>query len=214
MNDSGSDSTNPQPVIIEAVPVGADEYRVLPVRPWVRFFARGLDLTIFGFFIGIIFAMVYPASVHDERSLSGLVILFLWFVVEPFILSTFGTTLGKYIFNIKITDVNHQKPTLRASYRRSFGVWIKGYAFGIPLISLITFYFAYSRLKNTGTTLWDKDQFIVYHGNIHFSRFLLAALIAILIFIGSLFILDRSTFFAEMKSTTIIHYQDKNSRFN
>jgi uncharacterized RDD family membrane protein YckC len=155
----------PQVVNDAETPKLTDEYRKLHARPWTRFFARFLDLSVFGFVLGILSAIFYPDFFSDKDSVNGLIILFCWFLVEPIFLSLFGTTLGKYLFNIKVRDLNGNKPKFYSAFARSFWVWCAGYGFGIPIVYLFTLSSSYSQLKNTGTTSWDKNIFVVTHGD-------------------------------------------------
>lgn len=162
-----TDKTSSKPLAknIAETPQLTEEYRKLHVRPWARFFARFLDLSVFGFVLGIFSAIFYPNFFSDRDMVNALIILFCWFLVEPVFLSVFGTTLGKFLFNIKVRDLNGDKPKFYNVFIRSFWVWCAGYGFGLPIVYLFTLAFSYSQLKNTGTTSWDKNTFVVTHGD-------------------------------------------------
>lgn len=157
------------------------EYQELHIRPWMRFFARHIDICAFGFTVGIVSALLYPSLISDIANY--LVILFFWFIFEPIVLYFCGTTLGKFLLNIKLTNLNGERLKIVDTYKRSFGVWVVGLGFGVPIVSLITLVSAYIKLNDTGTTYWDKNNFIVTHGNVSFLKGLVALLIGVL-FIG------------------------------
>ena len=146
------------------------EYRKLHTRPWIRLWARSIDLLIFGLIVTAITALLFPAIFINLHVVHSLLVLFLWFLVEPIVLSTWGTTIGKLLLNISVLDLKGGKPTFKNAFSRSFWVWCAGYGFGVPFISLFTLYFSYRRLKNNGVTFWDKNNFVVTHGEIGFIR--------------------------------------------
>ena len=153
------------------------QYRQLHARPWIRLWARSIDLLILGLVVSIIMAYLTPTLFIEFKIVHSLLVLFLWFLIEPFVLSTWGTTVGKYLLNISVLDLNGCKPTLNNAFSRSFWVWCAGYGFGVPIVSLFTLYFSYQRLNNSGTTRWDKNNFIVTHGKIGFINTTLSILI-------------------------------------
>jgi uncharacterized RDD family membrane protein YckC len=82
--------------------------------------------------------------------------LFLWNFVEAFLLSTWGTTLGKWLLGTSVRDIRGNKLTYNAALSRSFQVWIKGLGLGIPIISFLTIINSYYKLTGKfGKTSWD-----------------------------------------------------------
>jgi uncharacterized RDD family membrane protein YckC len=189
-NNSQSEKITP------AVPQLSEEYRELHVRPWTRFFARLIDLTIVGFVIGVFSAIFYPNFFSENDSVNGIIILFFWFLIEPIFLSTFGTTMGKFLFNIKVRDLNGEKPKFYSAFTRSFWVLCAGYGFGIPIVNLFTLASSYSQLNNTGSTSWDKNTFIVTHGNYGFIKTIISFLI-----IGSVIALQVWNIYEKISNT-------------
>lgn len=155
----------------------SDKIQKLPVNPWIRFFSRTIDLTILGLIITLIFKIFMPSLLTHSNIVTGLIILFLWYLIEPIFLATWGKTLGRCILNINITDINGKKPQFFNSLFRSFKVWLVGYGIGIPLVSFVTLYIAYRKLKKTGTTYWDKNKFIITHGKMSWIRIAFATII-------------------------------------
>lgn len=138
-----------------------------PPHPWRRYFARTLDTTVNGaivWFIGAIIVSVlfpkdaplYLALTKGQLSAALLTIL-LAIPLNALLIGLTGGTLGKWFFGVKVCGVDGQTPGLYAALRRELLVWIKGMAFGIPLVCLFTFGSAYSMLKRTGTTSWDSQ---------------------------------------------------------
>jgi len=161
---------------------------VRQIRPWIRYFARMVDLFLFSFMVGIILALYAPSMADLPNSLLTVAILFVWIFQESVLLANCGTTPGKWFFKIKVRNSRGQKLTFSEALNRSFGIWIKGMGAGVPLLNLITLLSSRNKLKRDGITTWDEDGgFVVTHGKIGALR---SAVIAILllgfVFLGSL----------------------------
>lgn len=126
---------------------------------WRRFFARIFDLYLFSFIAMPILILLtgnaeYFANVPTV--IYSFCALIAWTLIEPIFMSMFGTTLGKLLLGIHISDQNNQKLSIRAALKRSFSVWFYGFGLGIPLVNLFTFITAYSDLTKRGFTRWDR----------------------------------------------------------
>lgn len=151
-------------------------------RPWVRFWARMIDYSIF---FGIISAVgvgldFFPAP--SSPFLLLMLLIFLWVWIESFLLATWGYTPGKWFLKVKIRRrEDQQKISFPESMERSLSVWFLGLGGGIPIISLITLIVANVKLSNLGIATWDKrGGFIVEHEKIGFFR----AFLTIIFFIA------------------------------
>jgi uncharacterized RDD family membrane protein YckC len=162
------------------------------VRPWIRFWARLFDIWVFSFFFfffaaGLV-AILAPESnfmataFHEDNKFReenelwfGMACLFAWVFVEAILLSTLGTTPGKWLFRIKLLPPTGLVPTYPAAVSRSIAVWWRGLGTGFPVVSLCTLIFAKSRLRENGITSWDKDEgFTVVHQRIGTTRSVVA----------------------------------------
>jgi hypothetical protein len=145
------------------------------IRPIIRFWARFIDIIVFSFII-VIFTNSY-ISIIDLAMLSFL-LYFLWIFVEAILLSTWGTTPGKYLLNITLRDSNEKKLSFRKALSRSFFVWAIGLGFG--LITLITLILEGNILEKSGRTTWDRyGDYIVLHKKIGVFRTLITVLFLI-----------------------------------
>jgi hypothetical protein len=141
-----------------------------PVRPWRRYFARAID-TFFSSFI--IFAclgfVLYSLSPNIHQSFFSLFegkgerfwnMLFSYFgaiFLNAAFIGYTGSSPGKYLLGIKITD-KHDKPLgYKIALKRELLVWYKGLGLGIPFISFFTQLAAYNTLKSRGKTSWDES---------------------------------------------------------
>ena len=148
-------------------------------RPWVRFWARNIDTLVFSFFCGIVIGFTnFPA--FNEQLLS-LIILPIYVLFEPWLLSTFGNTPGRWLLRITLVSPSGGTLTYSEGVSRSLKVWVRGLGLGIPLIALFTMISAYKSLMQHGTTSWDKEgNFIVLHEKIGLVRVVAAVLFFIL----------------------------------
>jgi uncharacterized RDD family membrane protein YckC/predicted RNA-binding Zn-ribbon protein involved in translation (DUF1610 family) len=164
------------------------------IRPWVRYWARAIDIligsTIIGFTIGLIAVLISTEPYHALRKLNeyifGIICLLIWIPIEALLLSTWGYTPGKWLFKVTIRDQHGNKLTFQEAINRAGSVTLAGMGLGFPIISLITLAFAYSRLKNEGKTLWDRSgNFVVTHQEIGTQR----VIIGMVFIIGVFFLL-------------------------
>jgi uncharacterized RDD family membrane protein YckC len=109
----------------------------------------------------------------------------LWIPFEAAFLSSTGTTPGKWLFNIRLSDSAGDRLPFSTCLGRAFAVVLKGEGIGIPIVTIFTHIAAYNTLKGQGRTSWDADyQIIVRHGEIGAGRMLGVIVILILILIG------------------------------
>ncbi len=144
-----------------------------PIYLWRRYFARLVDCYICGL-IGallILLAAIFwqarglqvpnwiAAMLFNPEVPLALQQLYwalfsplLWVLVEPIVLSNFGTTPGKALFRLRlVSDSNEHN-----YWGRSFTVWAVGMGFGIPVVTFFTNLIAAIRLKKKGKTDWDR----------------------------------------------------------
>ncbi|MDP2166802.1 MAG: DUF2155 domain-containing protein [Thermodesulfovibrionales bacterium] len=143
-----------------------------PPRPWVRFWARLLDLIILGLLTGLIFVLVFPKWSGDilgrkyGEDVFSLLILPFVFVVEAFVISIFGNTPAKAILRIKIFNERGRDLSFTEALKRGIYIYFAGLVAGLP-IPIIPQLVAYIKLKRHGKTAWDKRfNFTVTHSHI------------------------------------------------
>jgi uncharacterized RDD family membrane protein YckC len=160
---------------------------------WPRFFARFVDnflaALLIGLFVGVFFKESPKILFYFSNSVSNSIIcLFIWVFIESIFISTFGRTLGKWLFNIKVISPQESLSYGKALLR-SFMVYARGMALGLPIVPIFTVYFAFRRVRATGSTIWDeKCGLIVDCQPMSKLRIIINTLIVIgLIFIGTEF---------------------------
>lgn len=83
--------------------------------------------------------------------------LVLWVLLEGYLLHRFGTTPGKALFGIRVTQVNGSRLGLQQSMLRAFFVWFIGVGMWWPFVTLATLAFSLWSLLARGSTLWDRQ---------------------------------------------------------
>ncbi len=153
------------------------------IRPWVRYWARYLDIVIFSIAFGLFLGIFMPSALDSSDMFLTVLILFAWVFAEATLLSSWGTTPGKWLLKIKLNG-SGEKIDFSSALNRSFAVWFRGLGIGIPIISLFTLISAHNRLKNEGITSWDREgNFTVSHGKVGIIRSIAAIFIFIIFFI-------------------------------
>jgi|GEM_PF-865763 len=161
------------------------------VRPWVRFWARFIDTSLLGCLISFLLIIITNSFLRDLITTQSqfywamgfivLIALFLWIFVEPFLLSNFGTTPGKWLLKIQLTHTSGKPITVLQATRRLLSLWVSGLGLGIPLLSFIAQFVAYVKLKRNGVTSWDKaGGFTVSHSDIGILR-IIVVIICVLV---------------------------------
>lgn len=147
---------------ITAAPVPADP------RPWPRYFARMIDVLLFGMVgmlvIGVVMALATAMS--EERMLAatagvgGLllsnVLMYLLALLPIACLLAFAQTPGKWLFGIRVRNADGSRMRLWTSLKREAWVVVRGIGLGLPLVTLFTQISSFTDLKEEGITAWDR----------------------------------------------------------
>lgn len=154
------------------------------VRPWVRYWARHLDLFTWSFLLGVVALFAVPSLLDTEGLadiLVGMGISFSWVFAEAALLSTWGTTPGKWLLRITVRGPTGATLGFEEALGRSFAVWWMGLGAGFPIAYLITMGVAHGKLTSAGVTTWDREGgFRVNHALVGPYR----SLAAVLFFVG------------------------------
>jgi uncharacterized RDD family membrane protein YckC len=126
-------------------------------RPWLRWAARLIDFGCFCVVLGVAGELVSPGvALRVNEYALNILALALMVPVEAMVLSGFGTTPGKALLRIKVANADGSRLDFGTAFNRSFQVWMRGLALGIPIVMLFTMAFGYNRLTSTGSTHWDQ----------------------------------------------------------
>lgn len=133
---------------------------ILYPRPWVRFFARSVDMYLGTMIISYSWLYASPITYYNFITtltpyVASILIYAVWLVIESLILSSTGTTLGKCLLNTKIEYETGGKLTYKNALIRSFNIFTKGMWLSIPILCYIAMILSYNTLKNTNALSWD-----------------------------------------------------------
>lgn len=165
----------PSAQVEEAVPVNWDGYEAAgsQVRPWVRYWARTVDMLVAMVVVATGAGLVVRQVGEDYEALFGFAILLSTLLVEPLWFAMIGTTPGKALFHIRVRNRDGTRLSFSRAFGRRLSVLIRGEGLGIPILSLVTHIMAYSRLSNHGVTSWDEASgFVVTHRPVDWWRWL------------------------------------------
>ena len=140
----------------------ADEVADIRFRiPWRRYFARSLDLLLYGTLWSVLLALVFRINILWRGPLGNLLdtaaTLTLMAALEPLFLHRWGTTPGKALFRLKLTRSDGSYLSLQEGFRRTLSVIIMGLGLTITLsilalIPLVTLIQATSAAKRGGSS--------------------------------------------------------------
>ena len=129
--------------------------------PWRRFFARWLDLFLYGVLwsaFGMLVLRFNPPGGVFFSLLGSYLNYGTMLVVEPLLLSTWGYTPGKWIFGLQVKDIRGGKPTWTDALARTWLVFAKGEGFGIPIYNLYRYYKSYRACVDCETLPWEEER--------------------------------------------------------
>ena len=130
----------------------------LPTTPvlWRRFWARWLDIHVY---VAIWWLCMWASGRDIEAVLTNLWIMVVqlvpWFIAESILIHRFGTTPGKWLLGLRVTNVNGSLLSLAAATLRSFRVLVGGIGFGWSLLAVFCQTLSYFTAKRLGSALWD-----------------------------------------------------------
>lgn len=128
------------------------------LHPWRRYFARMIDGGIYGTAFMLLFYLMF----HIEDSIVSKVCLtvlgmMVFILAESVLLSCFGTTIGKWLFGIRVLSKDGKKLTWREAAERTGMVLWRGVAFEIPLWNIYRLYKSYDAYTDGETLVWDEN---------------------------------------------------------
>lgn len=128
-----------------------------------RFLARFFDYSIWLILLGLLRLWVghkFPTELSEYLIPFE---FFTWIPVEAALLSTWGTTPGKFVFKIHLQQGRKKKLDFATALRRSAIVWFRGFGMGIMVVNVLCMMMAAHRLQLHGKTSWDREENINVH---------------------------------------------------
>lgn len=169
-----------------------DGYAAGPKRPWPRYLARRIDMGLLALPVGFLWGVALVVLLGPERFqripllVHGVVALGLTLFIEAWLLSTWGTTPGKWLWAIRLRRPDGARLGYREGLARGAAVFLRGVGLGIPLLTLLAALHGYTRLEAEGVAPWDPpDRRQVEHGTMAPWRWVLAVVLT-----GGVLVLD------------------------
>lgn len=139
-------------------------------QAWQRYFARYIDLGVYGVLLWHVlfryFNLDYLEVIDSwfttgpfslaKAFLVGLAPIVVMLVVEPFLLTSIGTTFGKCIMRVRITHIDGRYLTYIESFKRTWIMLRYGMGFGIPFYDLYRNYKSYEILEDGKALPWEE----------------------------------------------------------
>lgn len=154
------------------------------IRPWVRYWARLLDVLIVILVGGGAVEKLAPGAFSGSvsRQFLGPALLLAWVFVEALALSTLRFTPGKWLLKVHVTPSEGTSISYSRALERSLNVWWRGVGLGFPLVGMFTLAFAHQRLTEDGSTSWDREgDFVVSHERIGARRVAVVVTIVVIV---------------------------------
>lgn len=124
--------------------------------PWQRYWARALDGLVCSYILTAIVTWMAGGVILEWGGLISTAVGFaMTLVLEPLQLWLFGTTLGKWIFGIRVTDMEGRKLCLSDAFLRTWRVIVYGEGLGVPIVSLWRNWKSYQAYENNEFLPWD-----------------------------------------------------------
>lgn len=137
----------------------AERRDIAEPHPWRRYFARAIDLTLVGLMVSFVqFVLLHHNLVNiskGENVLCGLAGWGLLVLIEPLLLSRFGTTAGKWCMGITVTRPDGGRLSYGEALERTAAVWLYGAGLGISIVELVCNYRSYRRYMNGEELAWE-----------------------------------------------------------
>ncbi len=123
--------------------------------PWRRYFARMLDYSVYSSLMMLVNLYWMHGNMPGWLSTAGALGLML--LLEPVQLHFLGTTFGKWIFGITVTDLDGRKLGYGDAANRTFQVLVCGMGLQIPFIDLWRLYKSWKQYRDGEALYWETD---------------------------------------------------------
>ena len=121
-----------------------------------RFWARWFDLYLYS---GFWWLAMWAVGQDIEAALLNPWVMFFqcvpWFALEALLIHKFGTTPGKWLLGLQVTNNDGARLDLAAAIRRSLRVMFSGVGFGWGLLAVFCQALSLFTAKRLGAPLWD-----------------------------------------------------------
>ena len=162
----GYDELDPAPYLakMEGEKVPDTDAVAFQRREFWRLFARIFDLRLYYFLAMAVLVWGFHIQTGTQDDLRAAVILglesamavVLMLVVEPFLLSRFGTTPGKWLLGMCITGLDGEKLSYGEAAGRTWRVVLHGMGLNIPFLNLYCLWRSDKKLMAGEELVWER----------------------------------------------------------
>lgn len=148
-----------QTIVTDEGYLAKDRLQTAPY-PWRRYFARMVDSLLYGIIWVALSMLVFRMRIDTSlwgTMFNGFVGALIMLVIEPMLLSTFGTTLGKRMFGLQVKTTDGQKLSYSHAASRTFGVIRYGFGFMIPIYNILRLVKCFNLCKKDEVLPWDEE---------------------------------------------------------
>lgn len=133
--------------------------------PWRRYFARYLDRGLLTLLFLAVLSLVLRRRPGDGLLWDLFETYLLWsvqFLVEPLLLSTWGTTPGKWLFGLQVRSSDGRRLTFGEAASRLWELFRYGEGYGIPFYNLYRNYKSFRACADGEVLPWDQSRELSY----------------------------------------------------
>jgi hypothetical protein len=168
----------PSEIIVEQP--GKPKENIVHANPWIRCIGRFFDYSLFFLLLLLTRKLFHGQLPFGKYERLIPFEFFVWIPIEAILLSTLGTTPGKFFLRTKLKAGKKNRLDFMTALRRSFSVWFRGLGMGIIGLNFFCLMIAYNKLKLLQITSWDRDDHIqVTHYPIGKWRIYIAVFVAV-----------------------------------
>lgn len=125
--------------------------------PWRRYWARRFDYFLYSAAVTLLtHDFMYGAGIAALLTLPAMLF------VEPMLLSLFGTTPGKALFGIRVTDPDGSRLNYQTALERTWTVMWEGMALNLPLVTLYFQYKGLQQAEQEQPLSWEEESELSY----------------------------------------------------
>lgn len=131
------------------------------VYPWRRYFARWLDLNLYGVIGQALTVLVF--HMHSDHGaiinfiINWILLMLVLLLIEPLLLSRFGSTVGKALFGIAVCQKDGTHLTYLQGFNRTWDVVKSGMGYMIPVYNVVRMFRCYQLYVNGSEMEWDEQ---------------------------------------------------------
>lgn len=125
--------------------------------PFRRYFARVIDLSFYQLLVSFIMIVILRMNIHYELMDLFITILALisMVLIEPWFISKFKTTPGKFILGLYVTDYKGNALSYWEASTRTINLLVYGYGCMIPIVSTIAGIYCLVACSKEKSFIWE-----------------------------------------------------------